>query len=299
MARIAGWEGDSGEPSLRIKSPNGGESWMGGSKHNITWVTTGDVGRLMIEYSVDGGDHWDTVVSSTKNDGVYRWTVPDENSDDCLVRISEVNGDLVDTSNNYFSIIDVDSPPKVRITSPANNSVVDGTITVRANASDDFGVTKVEFYINNDRRRTDSSSPYRFQWDTTSDPSGLATILAVATDTNNQQGSYSISVTVRNITISLQASRHEERAWIVLKQYGKIDVTTVNIGSMTVPRYIVYRREGGGVFSSLTEIQGSEAVNGSFTYYDKYLDQNRSYTYRVEALDSNGNVIAVSQEITI
>jgi len=93
-------------PSISVTSPNGGESWHAGSTHNITWSTSGDVGPVKIEYSLDGGSNWNTIVGSTVNSGSYAWTVPILPSTNCRVRISQVAGGIPsDVSDAAFSIL--------------------------------------------------------------------------------------------------------------------------------------------------------------------------------------------------
>jgi len=91
--------------SITVTSPNGGESWTAGSTHNITWTSTGSVGNVKIEYSVNNGSSWNTITSSTDNDGIYSWKLPDVSSFQCLVRIKEASdGSPSDISNAVFSI---------------------------------------------------------------------------------------------------------------------------------------------------------------------------------------------------
>jgi hypothetical protein len=93
------------EPVIFVTAPNGGESWPVGSEQNITWVSV-NVGDVKIEYTSDGGMNWTEVVSSTENDGIYTWIVPDTVSTQCLVRISEAeDGIPADLSDGLFSII--------------------------------------------------------------------------------------------------------------------------------------------------------------------------------------------------
>ena len=299
MARIAGWEGNSEQRTLQVISPNGGENWLVGSRHNITWMTQGEVGRVKIAYSTDDEENWKTIVSSTKNDGIYHWVIPDGVSADCLVRLSEKSGTLVDISDNSFEIISTDEPPSVMITYPANNSEVKDSVTVQAIATDDFGIRKVEFFVNGILHHRDTAAPFKYVWDTTVCPSGSYTITATATDTNGQQDSYAISVTVRNINLSMQASRGEERAWLVQRQYGKIELSAGDIGSATVSKYIIYRKEAGGTYNIAKEIEGSNAPGGMFVYYDKYLERTKTYLYRAVALGTNGQILTSSNEETV
>jgi hypothetical protein len=91
--------------SITVTSPNGGENWAVGSLHNITWISTGSVGNVKIEYSVDNGSNWFNITSSTTNDGTYSWTLPDTVSTQCLVRIGEASDNTPsDTSDTVFSI---------------------------------------------------------------------------------------------------------------------------------------------------------------------------------------------------
>ena len=84
-----------------VTSPNGGETWLVGSNHNITW-STGNGGNVTIELSRNNGSGWETLFASTANDGSESWTVDGAVTTQALVRISNGNGS--DTSNASFSI---------------------------------------------------------------------------------------------------------------------------------------------------------------------------------------------------
>ena len=104
------------ENSITVTAPNGGETYYVGLSHNITWLSAGKVGNVKIEYSTDSGTTWVEIVGSTPNDGTYAWTVPNEVSETCLVRITDTeNGDLADTSDAVFAISDA---PVIIVTSP-------------------------------------------------------------------------------------------------------------------------------------------------------------------------------------
>ncbi|MFC2083107.1 hypothetical protein ACFLSG_03615 [Candidatus Bipolaricaulota bacterium] len=99
------------EQTLTVISPNGGEQWAGGTSQQIRWASTNATSSVIIEYSTDGcslSADWQDVVSTTPNDGAYTWMVPDEHSSDCCVRISTLDGEIQDTSNNTFTIFSGD-----------------------------------------------------------------------------------------------------------------------------------------------------------------------------------------------
>lgn len=91
-------------PTITLSVPVGGESWEVGSKQTISWSSEGDVGDVEIEYSTDGGSTWKRVITQTDNDGSFVWIVPNDTSNNCLVRITDVDGFPLDTSPSSFSI---------------------------------------------------------------------------------------------------------------------------------------------------------------------------------------------------
>lgn len=92
------------ESSITVTSPNGGEELSAGTTHAITWASTDDIDYVKIEYSADNGNSWTDIAASTENDGSYTWEVPCNPSDECLIRISDVDGDPFDESDGVFSI---------------------------------------------------------------------------------------------------------------------------------------------------------------------------------------------------
>lgn len=77
------------------------------------------------------------------------------------------------------------TPPVVSITAPANNaSFVQGAnVNITANATDNGGVTRVEFYNGNTKIGEDLTSPYAFAWNNI--PAGTHKLTAKATDNQN------------------------------------------------------------------------------------------------------------------
>lgn len=88
-----------------------------------------------------------------------------------------------------------DNPPVVLITSPVNNATFTAPANIPINviATDDKGVTKVEFYNGSTLLSTDVSAPYSFNW--TNVASGSYTINAKAYDaTQNRTASVNVFV---------------------------------------------------------------------------------------------------------
>jgi hypothetical protein len=84
------------EPNINITSPSSNETWKSGKSYNITWTSIGIVGDVKIEYSINNGASWIIITPSAGNDGIHPWLVPDIATRQCLIKVSEVDGDPAD-----------------------------------------------------------------------------------------------------------------------------------------------------------------------------------------------------------
>jgi poly(hydroxyalkanoate) depolymerase family esterase len=89
--------------------------------------------------------------------------------------------------------------PTVNVTAPANGATVSGTVTITASASDNVGVSRVEFFVDGALVGTDTSSPYSFAWNSASVANGGHALMARAYDAAGNVGTDNdTSVTVSN-----------------------------------------------------------------------------------------------------
>jgi hypothetical protein len=89
-----------------VLSPNGGESLAAASTYGIRWKTLEGtrIEHVLIEYSSDNGQTWKDV-GIRENAGSYEWVVPAVDSDQCLMRVSDLtDGRASDTSDSVFTI---------------------------------------------------------------------------------------------------------------------------------------------------------------------------------------------------
>lgn len=82
--------------------------------------------------------------------------------------------------------------PSVSLTAPAAAAIVRGTsVTLSANASDNVGVTQVQFLVGSNVVGTDSSAPYSVTWNSNTVSDGRKTVTARAFDAANNQATSS------------------------------------------------------------------------------------------------------------
>jgi hypothetical protein len=129
--------------------------------------------------------------------------------------------------------------PAVSITAPAAGTTVSGTTTVSATASDNVGVTKVEFYLDGSLQSTDTTSPYSWSWNTTSATNGSHSLTAKAYDAAGNVGTSSaVTVTVTNVIASTDIS-----GWTITQANAAITYT-VPAGTMIPANgYVVIARQ--------------------------------------------------------
>ena len=105
--------------TVEVISPNGGEKWIAGSTHNITWETSEPIGYINLFYSIDSGVTW-RFIGNSLNTGKYEWKVPDVTTRHARVKIDwrpgEDTAPVSDASDEDFiiiskSIIHVAKPP--------------------------------------------------------------------------------------------------------------------------------------------------------------------------------------------
>jgi chitodextrinase len=275
--------GDITPPTVSITSPTAGSNVSGSV--NIAASATDNVGVTRVDFFIDGiivssnsispyTVSWD---SKTVGNGSHSITTKAYDSAGNVgtstpVSVNVQNGDTI--------------LPTVSITAPTNGSTVSGGVNVTANASDNVGVTKVEFYVDSVLKVTDTTSPYGFGWDTPPVLNGAHSISAKAYDAVGNTASDSVTVTVQNG--DTQAPTVPTGLAITTPAYNKVNLTwTASTDNVGVAGYWVIRN---GVTIAST-------ANNS--YSDTTVQPNTNYTYQIVAYDAAGNYSAPTNPISV
>ncbi|MFH1676503.1 MAG: hypothetical protein ABIC40_05705, partial [bacterium] len=92
-----------------VTAPNGGEVWLSGTSHNITWTAPPVITFVLIEYSTNNGGNWNTIDGGSgiqPNNGTYLWNIAGTlASGQMLIKVSDAaDGDPFDTSDATFVV---------------------------------------------------------------------------------------------------------------------------------------------------------------------------------------------------
>ncbi len=93
---------------ITIVAPLGGETFVAGSKQEISWQASSSISYVKIQYSIDNGKEWIEIVKNMKMDTTaesHEWEVPCTPTSKARIRISDVYGPDYDVIINSFSII--------------------------------------------------------------------------------------------------------------------------------------------------------------------------------------------------
>ncbi len=191
---------DTTPPTVSITSPSSGATVSG--TITVSAAASDNVGVAGVQFKLDGADlggedssapysiSWDT---TTAGDGSHTLTA---RARDAAGNATTSSAITVTVTNGAADTM----PPTVSITSPASGSTVCGPVTVTADASDNVGVTGVQFRLDgNPIGVEDTSAPYSVSWDTTTTSNGSHTLTAGARDAaGNTTTSSPVTVAVSN-----------------------------------------------------------------------------------------------------
>ncbi len=188
--------------------------------------------------------------------------------------------------------------PTVSLTAPLSGATVSSNATVTASASDNVGISKVDFYVDSASSTpiaTIATVPYTFTWNTTTATNGTHTLYAKASDAaGNSTTSTGVAVTVSNAVVDSTAptvsiSSPASNATLT----GSTTVTATasdNVGVTKVDFFVDS--------TSSTAVYTATSSPYSFTW-DPSTVANGSHTIYARASDSAGNTGISNVAVTV
>jgi hypothetical protein len=189
---------DTAAPTANVTAPANNATLSLGSTPTIT-ATASDVDSSItkVEIYVDGALKT-TLTTSPYN---YTWNTGVTLGAHTIQAKAYDTFSNIGTSSTVNVTVTDQTAPTVSITAPAASSFVTGSsVSVTSNASDNVGVSGVQFKLDGTNLGAeDLTSPYSITWDTSGATNGAHNLTAVARDAaGNTTTSSSVSVTVDN-----------------------------------------------------------------------------------------------------
>jgi hypothetical protein len=191
---------DTSAPSVTITAPASGTVVTGSVMVGAT--ASDNVAVAGVQFTLDGANlggedtsapyqaTWDTTMVSNGSH-TLRATARDA--------AGNASSSAVTISVNNASTLSDTTAPTVTLTSPSADTIATGTMVLSATASDNVGVTAVQFTLNNVSLGEPVGAPFQMSWVTSTVPDGAYTLKAVARDAaGNSTQSASRQVTVSN-----------------------------------------------------------------------------------------------------
>ena len=191
---------DTLAPSITITAPAAGTVVTGSVMVGAT--ASDNVAVAGVQFTLDGANlggedtsapyqaSWDTTTASNGSH-TLRATARDA--------AGNASSSPVTISVNNASTLSDTTAPTVTLSSPSADTIATGTMLLSATASDNVGVTAVQFTLNDVSLGEPVRAPFQLSWVTSTVPDGAYTLKAVARDAaGNSSQSASRKVTVSN-----------------------------------------------------------------------------------------------------
>lgn len=134
--------GPEAPSSVWVVLPQAGYSIKPATPTNIVWSKSGTTTNVKMEYTVDGGTTWTTIIAST-NQSPYAWTLPvSDYGKIAQIRITDVSNGTINALSAQFP-----TPGVITITKPAvGDTVLAGTPSQPITFTASSGVTQKKTY---------------------------------------------------------------------------------------------------------------------------------------------------------
>lgn len=181
-----GMMGDRTPPTISITAPSDGQTVMGNVM--ITTNASDDVGVASVEFTING-----TLRESvTAAPFVYSWNTAAEANGQYTISAVAIdaagNRGNAEITVTVAGAVDDMTAPSVDITAPMNGATVSGSVMLSAAAMDDFGVTRVQFFVDTTMVGEATTPPYEVSWNSGSVNPGMHSISARAFDAAGNEG---------------------------------------------------------------------------------------------------------------
>ena len=173
--------------------------------------------------------------------------------------------------------------PDVALTTPSELAKLIGSVPIDVQASHSSGIDRVEFYVDEVLKASDTSAPYSYTWDTRPYEDGLHTIRVRAYNKNGKSSDAERAVFTKLVYAPLDF-KGEKTLNRSLSQAEYINILSwrAHPNNVNVVKYELYQVEGKD--RTLVAELGAD----TFQYWHRRVEKDKSYTYALIAVNNGG-----------
>ncbi|MGH9189995.1 MAG: Ig-like domain-containing protein, partial [Acidimicrobiales bacterium] len=231
---------DSSPPTVSVTAPTNGAT-VSGPAVTVSATASDDVGVARVQFTVDGTNLGAAVTTLPFS---ITWNTATTGNGSHVLRAQayDAAGNVGTSGPVTVTVANSDTtPPTVSLTSPTSGQTVSGTVTVTASASDNVGVTRLDYLVDGQILGVFSPPAYTFAWNTTTVSNGSHTLSARGHDAAGNVGtSASVTVTVANPVAGISVN----------------------------PTSITFTGAAGGPFPAPQTLQITNPTGGSWSTFD-------------------------------
>jgi len=252
--------------SVTVTVPNTGVTWKVGEQRDIQWTKVGTITNVKLSYCVNGDQEtpaWQTLLASiAAGGGVYTWTIPDDVSDNCLVKVEDtLDSEITDTSDTVFSI-----KPVITVTAPngGQNWVVGTANNIEWSTTGTVSQVDLQYttdgtnYTNIVSGLTNTGT-YAWTIPTADSAACKVKVISTADSSVSDTSDAAFTISLANITVTVPAAGN---IW------ARGDTKTIKWSTAgTIYNDLKIEYSPGGAFSGdVVEIDTGQANDGTYSW---------------------------------
>ncbi|MFC2164892.1 Ig-like domain-containing protein [Acidobacteriota bacterium] len=259
-------------PEISITSPKNNN--VVAQKVQVSVNVKDDVGVKKVEFYLD------QKLKKSDSNAPFIWLWDSTSTSSGFHTLKVKAFDTIDQTDVDSIRVKVDQPPSVAIASPKSGSHVSGSVEINAPASDDFGLKRVEFYVDSEKKRSDTTQPYKYTWNTSTYNNGSHSLKVIAVDSRNQTTEDKISVLLLPHGPQNFTGQKQNNSSGLLEEYINVLSWQVNPWNQGIIKYKLFVKGSAG-WEFLTELSPDV-----FEHMHRGVNKDEVYEYMLRAVDS-------------
>lgn len=259
-------------PEISITSPKNNN--VVAQKVQVKVNARDDVGVKKVEFYLD------QKLQKSDSNAPFIWLWDSASASSGFHTLKVKAFDTIDQADVDSIRVKVDQPPSVAIASPRRGAHISGNIEINAAASDDFGLKRVEFYVDGEKKISDTIQPYKFTWQTATYYNGSHSLKVIAVDSRNQTSEDTVVTLLLPHDPRDFTGQKQNNSSGLLEEYINVLSWQANPWNQDITKYRLFVKGSGG-WEFLIELSP-----GVFEHLHRGVDKDDVYEYMLRAVDS-------------